>query len=189
MADDPQDVDRILERVGAGELGTAALMASVYAELRAMADRMMGSERGQHTLQPTALVHEAFLRLADGAEVGEKSRLQYLGAAALAMRHILVDHARKRGAQKRGGTWKRITLQGLTEANTPTDEIDLLQLNEALETLESLDPRQAKIVELRFFSGMTGQEIADHLGVSRDTVVRELTLSRAWLQRELSRGD
>ena len=105
------------------------------------------------------------------------------------MRRVLIDHARGRNASKRGGSWNRVTLMGLDElAENADDEIDLILLDESLRRLTELDPRQAHIVELRFFSGMSGQEIADHLGVSRNTVVRELTLARAWLQRELTRG-
>lgn len=170
---------------------TGELMARVYDELRATADRLMGDERAEHTLQPTALVHEAFLRLAGSDAPVPTNRAEYLALAAVAMRRILIDHARARGAEKRGGRWKRVTMQGLGEegpASAGADELDLVQLDEALKTLSALDPRQARIVELRFFGGMTGHEIAEHLGVSRNTVVRELSLSRAWLQRELSRS-
>ncbi|MFT4540576.1 MAG: RNA polymerase sigma-70 factor (ECF subfamily) [Planctomycetota bacterium] len=178
--------EMILNRLDADKIGTDELMKRVYSELRSIADRMMSRERAHHTLQPTALVHEAFLRLVDSTNLQEMDRLQYFAAAAKAMRRVLVDHARGRDAQKRGGAWNRITLQGLTGDDVLEGEIDLLQLNNAIESLTKLDPRQAEIVELRFFSGMTGKEISEHMGISRNTVVRELTHSRAWLQRALS---
>lgn len=182
---------RILSRIGAGdESATPEMMALLYKELHAIADGLMRGERAHHTLQPTALVHEAFLRLLGSENLSSKGRLQFLDAAAVTMRRVLVDYARRGAAQKRGGGQERITLAGIEagEAGDPGgagDAIDLIALEQALAKLETLDPRQAKIVELRFFSGMSGQQIADHLGVSRNTVVRELTVSRAWLRREL----
>ena len=191
MNDDAETKDdeagRLLEQIGAGELGTEALMTAVYAELRGMADRLMVRERAHHTLQPTALVHEAFLRLVGSDNVSEMDRLAFLEAAAVAMRRVLVDHARGRDTQKRGAEWQRVTLQGVDTPDAE-DEVDVVALHEALVELEALDPRQAKVVELRFFGGMTGDEIATRLGVSRNTVVRELELSRAWLRRAMSRG-
>ena len=169
----------------AGET-SSELLSRIYGELRLVADRLMNNERDNHTLQPTALVHEAFLRLGGGEQL---DRLTYLATAAQVMRRVLIDHARGRNAEKRGGAWKRITLQGLPEEAPDGGEIDVLQLDAALADLTELDPRQARIVELRFFSGMTGHEIAEHLGVSRNTVVRELAHSRAWLQRALSSSD
>lgn len=178
-------------------MSTEELLEHTYGELRRIADRLMGGERAHHTLQPTALVHEAFLRLVDSSALGSiaggpQGRLDYLGVAAVAMRRILIDHARGRTSEKRGGNWKRVTLMGLDgdpAGASAGEDVDLLKLDAALEKLAKLDPRQAKIVELRFFSGMTGQEIAEHLGISRNTVVRELTTSRAWLMREVSLGD
>ena len=162
-------------------------LQAVYEELRGMADRLMANERANHTLQPTALVHEAFLRLAQNEAGHATERVAFLAQCAVAMRRILIDHARGKGAAKRGGNWQRVTLQIVGDAEAAEQTIDLIALDAALEKLEALDPRQAKIVELRFFSGMSGEEIAQHLNVSRNTVVRELTLSRAWLQRELAR--
>ena len=188
MPDEADDMSWILERVDAGDASTEELLSRVYAELRSTAGRLMQRERMHHTLQPTALVHEAFVRLAESPSASSQDRLEFLAAAACAMRRVLVDHARGRGAEKRGGAWKRVTLQGIAEGDTAEDELDLVALHDALETLAELDPRQARIVELRFFSGMSGQEIADHLEVSRNTVVRELALARAWLQRERSRS-
>ena len=181
----PDDVTRFLTRMGAGEGPTPELMESLYAELHAMADRLMRGERGDHTLNPTALVHEAFLRLVDAEQAGARGRLYFLDAAAVTMRRVLVDHARRVGSGKRGGSWRRVTLGGM-ESDDPSANVDLLALHDALEQLEELDPRQVKLVELRFFAGMTGQEIADHQGLSRTTVVRELALARAWLRREMA---
>lgn len=189
MIEGSDDVQRMLERVGTDEHDPEALLAVLYVELRSAAQRLMGGERASHTLQPTALVHEAFLRLVDSEKVGEMGRLQFLATGTVVMRRILIDHARSRETEKRGGAWKRVTLQGLSEGAEQEVELDLVQLDDALAKLEALDPRQAKIVELRFFSGMSGQEIADHLGLSRNTVVRELALSRAWLHRELTRRE
>jgi RNA polymerase sigma factor (TIGR02999 family) len=182
-----EDVTRLLAQIGAGEQPTAELMSALYTELRSIADGLMRGERGNHTLQPTALVNEAFLRLVDSEKIGTQGRLRFLDAAAVTMRRVLVDHARRVGAQKRGGGAERVSLEGL-QTEERADDIDLIALETALEKLGALDPRQAKIVELRFFSGMSGQEIAEHTGVSRNTVVRELTMARAWLRGELG-GD
>ena len=173
--------------LGNEKLGTPEQMERMYVEMRAMADRMMQSERVHHTLQPTALVHEAFLRLADARNLDGKGRLHFLEAAAVTMRRVLIDHARGRDAAKRGGAWQRVTLNGIDENDEAEREIDLVRLEELLVELEELDPRQARIVELRFFGDLTGQEIADLLDVSRPTVVRELAMARAWLRRGLER--
>lgn len=187
-ADAPDDEwGRILARVESGEASTGELLERVYAELRTMASRLMTSERDHHTLQPTALVHEAFMRLVASPSGTAPGRVEFLAAAACAMRRVLVDHARGRDAQKRGGAWRRVTLMGLSGDDAPAEDLDVVRLDAALTKLSSLDPRQARIVELRFFSGMAGQEIGEHLGVSRNTVVRELAMARAWLLRELSR--
>lgn len=161
-------------------------MARLYTDLRTVANRLMSQERANHTLQPTALVHEAFLRIGEGERL---ERLEYLAMAARVMRRVLIDHARSKNAEKRGGDWKRITLQGVGEDGQPEEELDVLLLDDSLARLAELDERQARIVELRFFSGMTGQEIADHMGISRNTVVRELTMARAWLHRAISEGE
>jgi RNA polymerase sigma factor (TIGR02999 family) len=163
-------------------------MELLYAELREMADRLMKRENGDHTLQPTALVHEAFLRLVNAEKVGEQGRLHFLDAAAVTMRRVLVDHARAVAAAKRGGGEhrQRITLGAVIEPGGGTD-VGILSLHTALEELSKLDERQGKIVELRFFGGMSGEQIAEHLGVSRNTVVRELTLARAWLRRRIAK--
>jgi len=187
MTETPEDSERppeVAKYIGFAGETNSELLARVYSELRAVAGQLMNKERSDHTLQPTCLVHEAFLRIGGGEQM---ERIAYLATAAQVMRRVLIDHARGRDAQKRGGKWKRVTLQGLS-AETE-EEVDVLQLDLALAELAELDPRQARIVELRFFSGMTCEEIAEHLAVSRNTVVRDLTVSRAWLQRALSKFD
>jgi len=178
------DFSRILNRMGAGEKASPRLMEELYTEMRAIAGHLMQAERATHTLQPTALVHEAFLRLVGSEKLGEQGQLHFLDAAAVTMRRVLVDHARAARAQKRGGGRQResITLSKVGMEEEDDDQIDVLALHAALEELGELDRRQARIVELRFFGGMTGKQIADRIGVSRETVVRELALSRAWLR-------
>jgi RNA polymerase sigma factor (TIGR02999 family) len=181
------DFNQILSQIGAGERASSKLMDMLYAELREMAGRLMKRERGDHTMQPTALVHEAFLRLVNSEQVGKQGQLHFLDAAAVTMRRVLVDHARTVGAAKRGGGERRnrITLQAIGE-NDSNHDVDILTLHQALEELTELDERQGKIVELRFFGGMSGKQLAEHFGVSRNTIVRELTLARAWLRRRIA---
>ena len=160
------------------------LVQPLYDELHRMADRLMRDERRDHTLQPTALVHEAFLRCADTAPGMARTRTEFLALAARVMRNTLVDHARVRAAQKRRAPRSQVSLGGLA-AGTHGDPVEILALNEALEELERLDPRQAEVLQMSAFGGMSGQEIADHLGVHRNTVVNELRMGRAWLRRAL----
>lgn len=160
-------------------------VADLYAELHRIARELMSRERSGHTLQATALVHEAFLRLDPARNLDAKDQRELTEAAAVTMRRVLVDHARRLRADKRGGEWSRVTLQGLVHDLANSGELDVLALEEALGEFEKLDPRAAKILELRFFGGLGGEEIAEHLGVSRSTVVRELSLARAWLKRAL----
>ncbi|MCR9243713.1 MAG: ECF-type sigma factor [bacterium] len=189
MAATPRDdVTRILDGLESGATSLEELLPIVYAELRVLADQVMRTERAGHTLQPTALVHEVFVRLADGDAALGGSRRHFLGIAARAMRHLLVDHARRRQADKRGGGRAQVTLNGLADDAAESD-IELLDLHAALERLATLDERQALIVEMSFFAGMSGDEIADELGVHRNTVVRDLRMARAWLQRELRTED
>lgn len=189
MAESPErHVTRLLKEVGASGKGVDELLEIVYRELRAIAGRLMDRERDDHTLQPTALVHEAFVRLVqgqDGQDLGD-SRRSFLAIASRAMRNLLVDHARRHGAVKRGGAqdWNRVTLAGLAE-EANSDHFDLIALHEALEELERIDERQARIVEMCFFAGMTGKEIAEELGVHRNTVTTELRMARAWLLRHM----
>jgi RNA polymerase sigma-70 factor, ECF subfamily len=164
----------------------AALMTQVYDELRRLARKYMRAERVNHTLQPTALVNEAYLRLIGEPGASWQNRAHFFAAAAQLMRHILVDHARARTAGKRGGLQNQVTLdEGLVSAEARS--IDVLALHEVLEKLAKLDARQARVVELHSFGGLTYEEIAYVLDVSDRTVKREWETARAWLKLELSR--
>ena len=166
------------------EAAQRKLFVALYAELRDLAQRSMRRERRAHTLQPTALVHEAFLRLTEGNSVAWQSRAHFLVVAAHTMRRVLIDYARSLHAQKRWGG-ERIELEPdllLTEEKT----IDLLALEEALERLEGLALRSCRIVELKYFAGLDTEEIASVLGISPRTVKREWQFARAWLQAQLS---
>ncbi len=156
---------------------------AAYAELRRLADILLASERKDHTLQATALVHESWIKLADQARAKFENRGHFMAVAAQAMRRILVDHARGKNAERRGGAWGRVTLD--EELVSHPGSLDLVRLDEGLTHLEGLDPRTAKIVELRFFGGLEEQEIADLLEVSRSTVTREWRLARALLAKHL----
>ena len=162
-------------------------MAAVYAELHRQAARAMGRESPEHTLQATALVSEAYLRLIDQSRVQWRNRAHFFGVAAQLMRRVLVDHARGRLADKRGGGARQFTLGDADVANDePNDAgVDVLALHEALERLAALDADQARVVELRYFGGMTIEDTAEVLGVSPATVKREWAVARAWLRREL----
>lgn len=180
-----------LAKVAGDRLSTEGLVEVVYDELRRRARRHLSRERPDHTLQPTALVHEAYLRLADQTRVDWQGRTHFLAVAAGAMRRILIDHARAHRRQKRGGGSRKVTL---SEAVTPfsSSDLDLEQLlavEEALERLRELSERQATLVELRFFGGLTVEEAADHLGVSVRTAESDWARARAWLQQELARFD
>jgi RNA polymerase sigma-70 factor, ECF subfamily len=162
----------------------ADLLPSVYDELRKLARRYLAHERRNHSLQPTALVHEAYMRLAAQREQGLVSREQFLGLAARMMRRILVDHARRRNADRRGGGSIAVTLdEDLVAA--PGTGVDLLMLDEALEELARLDRRQARIVELRFFGGLTVEETADIVGISVPTVKRDWQTAKLFLRHAL----
>ncbi|MCP4190897.1 MAG: sigma-70 family RNA polymerase sigma factor [Pirellulaceae bacterium] len=157
----------------------------VYDELRNMAQSFLRRERSDHPLQPTALVHEAFLRMADQSRVNWQGRSHFMAISAQAMRRILVDHARSKKRQKRSGQWHRVLLNDDAMLSRHRDE-DVLAVNEALEKLEQIDPVRAKIVELRFFSGMSVKEVAEAMDLSPRTVERNWTAIRAWLRKELS---
>ena len=162
----------------------------VYGELRGLAARHLRRERGSHTLQPTALVNEVFLRLAGRTTVQVEARAEFFALAAQAMRRILVDHARKRHASRRGGAATAVSIEDVVESGIepPLEVVDLIALDTSLEELERLDPRQARVVELKFFAGLSIDEIAAILGISNATVRREWAMARAWLRRELERG-
>jgi RNA polymerase sigma factor (TIGR02999 family) len=176
---------------GNGDISAAdELMPLVYDVLHAAAVRAMRRESVGHTLQPTALVNEVYLNLADQTRVKWENRAQFFGVAAQVMRRILVDHARARLSDKRGGGLQAITLDDVHDASEPVEQshgIDVLDLHEALEKLARLDPDQARVVELRYFTGLNIDETASVLGISPATVKREWAFARAWLRRELSR--
>lgn len=166
------------------EEARARLFALIYGDLRAMAARQMRSERAEHTLQPTALVHEVYMRLFGNAETSWENRNHFFGTAAEAMRRILVDHARARVADKRGGGRPREELVELpTSAGRDAEEI--LAVDEALSDLEKGDPQRAQIVKLHFFSGLTFDQVAEALGLSVRTVKRQWEYARVWLFRRI----
>ena len=182
------DVTGLLVAWRAGDSGAAEqLLSAVYAELHRQAGRAMRRENVEHTLQATALVHEAYLRLVDQRGVDWRNRAQFFGVAAQAMRRVLVDHARGRLAEKRGGAMQQLTLGHADEGAAASDDaLDVLALHEALERLAAFDPDQARIVELRYFGGLTIEDTAAAMGSSPATVKREWAVARAWLHRELS---
>ncbi len=163
------------------------LMPLVYEELRRLAGAQLRSERGSHTLQATALVNEAYLRLIDQSRVRWRNRAHFFAIAARMMRRILVDHARREGAAKRGGSMQRVTLDEEVSAGAEPD-VELVALDDALQALAKLDPVLSQLVELRFFAGMTIEETAAVLDISSATVKREWTSARAWLYRRLNEG-
>jgi RNA polymerase sigma factor (TIGR02999 family) len=164
------------------------LIPLVYGELRRVARRYLRQERPDHTLQSGALVHEAYLRLSREKAPEWKNRAHFFGVAAQLMRHILVDHARSRNAQKRGAGLPRLALDDQI-ALPQTRNLDLLALDDALNRLAELDPQQCKLIELRFFGGLSIEETAVVLNISPATVKREWTTARAWLQREMKSKD
>lgn len=186
MADASQgEVTRLLLEWGRGDRGALdALVPHVYAELRRQAERYLGRQRTGHTLQATALVHEAFLRLVDQTGVSFKDRAHFFAVASRAMRQILVDHARRRLAGKRGGAATRVVLEDASASVQPRG-VDLMALDDALARLETLDAAQARLVELRFFGGLTVEETAVVLGCPPATVKRSWSSARAWLYNEL----
>jgi RNA polymerase sigma factor (TIGR02999 family) len=175
------DVTRLLLEWSRGDQGAhERLLPLVYDELRRLAGAYMRRERPNHTLQPTALVHEAYLRLVDQQRVDWWNRAQFVGVAALMMRRILANHARERDADKRGGGAERVSLSLAGDA-FQHPEVDALALHEVLDRLAALDARKSQVVELKFFGGLTTGEIAQTLGISAATVDREWSFARAWL--------
>jgi RNA polymerase sigma-70 factor (ECF subfamily) len=187
VPDDGGEITQLLQQLRSGDRDAGAkLIAAVYGELRNVAARAMRSERPGHTLQPTALVHEAFLKLAGNAGVDWRDRAHFFGVAARLMREILVDYARKRGAAKRG-SGARITLDdSLLISEDRLGEV--VAIDEIVKRLDALDPRQGHIVELRFFGGLSVEEVAEVMQISTPTVKREWQSAKAWLHRELTRG-
>jgi len=180
-----ESVTVLLERWGGGDAGALdELMPLVHAELRRLAASYLRRERPGHTLQPTALVNEAYLKLVDQRQARFSGRAHFFGVAAQLMRRILVDHARSRQAQKRGGSKFAVTL-GHADELAAAPDTDILAVHDALERLSAIDPQQARIVELRFFGGLSIEEAAEVLGVGHATVERDWKMARAWLRREL----
>jgi len=161
------------------------LASQVYSELRRLARYYLSQERPGHTMQPSDLVQEAYLRLVDEKEIDWQNRAHFFGVAAMRMRHILVEHARGRQAAKRGGGEYRLSL-GETDRLTENRDVNLLALDDALQKLEALDPQKARIVELRYFSGLTIEQTAEALRISPATVKRDWSMARAWLRSEIS---
>lgn len=187
-ASESHEVTELLEQVVAGDASaTERLLSVVYAELRALAASHMRRERGEHTLQPTALVHEAYLRLVNERSAGWKNRSHFFGIAAQAMRRVLLDHARARGRDKRAGG-ERVELVDAPATIGP-DALDVLAVDDALRRLEVLDPRAAKVVEARFFGGLSVEETAEALDIGTATVKRDWSFARAFLQRALDTGE
>jgi RNA polymerase sigma-70 factor, ECF subfamily len=182
----PGEITQLLYQVTQGDHDAESrLIPLVYSELRRLARRYMRNERPDHTLQATALVHEAYLRLTKQQDANWQNRNHFFGVAANVMRRVLVDHARAKLATKRGSFGKKVSLdEGLAVTYMDSDQI--LALNEALEELSDKDLRQCRVVELRFFGGLTEEETAGVLGISARTVKREWTVARAWLFQRLN---
>ncbi len=181
----PGTVTRLLRDLGRGDSRAVdRLLPLVYDELRAQAGRFLREERPDHTLQATALVHEAYLRLVGSGSKDWQDRRHFYGVAARAMRRILVDHARRHRSDKRGGRLRAVPLSEAELASLDRD-VDLVALDEALTRLAAFDERKCRVVELRFFVGLTAEETAKTLGLSTRSIEREWRLARAWLYREL----
>ena len=191
--DAPTEVSLILQRLGdaartaAPDADLSRLLEITYGELRSIAGALMQRERVEHTLQPTALVHEVYLKLVGSTPPRLNDRTHFLAVAARAMRQVLVDHARRHLAERRGGGWQRVTLD---EALAPQldREFEVLDLDRLLDAFAALDPRAAQVAEMRIFAGMTIPEIASALGVSPRTVDGDWAMARGWLAREMKRG-
>jgi len=188
-SDESKPVSELLIRWRGGDKSALdSLLPLVYDELRRLARHHLKLERPDHTLQSTALVHEAYLRLVGQSSLQVESRAHFFGIAAGLMREILVDHARRRGAAKRGADCLTLTLDEAV-ALPQQRELDVIALDDALNTLAGMDPRQSRIVELRFFGGLSIEETSEIVGISRATVTREWATARLWLQREMSRRE
>jgi RNA polymerase sigma-70 factor, ECF subfamily len=182
----PEGITQLLIDWGKGDQAALEkLMPLVYSELRRLATNYLRRERAEHTLQPTALVNEAYLKLVDQRHAKWQNRAHFFGISAQLMRRILVDHARQRQAVKRGGVEQQRLSITSAQAVMKQPEIDLLALNEALEELTKMDPLHGRIVELKFFGGLSIEETAEVLGISHATVERDWKLARAWLRRQL----
>lgn len=183
----PEGVTQLLEKWSQGdEEALGQLMPLVYDELHRLAGAYLRRERREHTLQPTALINETYLKLIDQDHPNWKNRAQFFGVAAQLMRRILVDHARRHHASKRGGDRLNVSLRNIGAFGNQPDA-DLLTLHDALDQLEKIDPEQSRLVELRFFGGLTIEETAEVMQVSHTTVEREWKIARAWLKREFTK--
>lgn len=188
MPKDPENITDLLVSYGRGDKESLdKLMPVVYDELRRQAARYLRREQVGHTLQTTALIHEAYVRLVDQRNVQWQNRAHFFGIAAQMMRRILVDHARTKKRAKRGGSNIKVSLADATVAAKGQD-LDVVALDEALNRLAKIDEQQSRVVELRFFSGLTVEETAEVMGISPATVKRDWSMAKAWLHRELS-GD
>jgi RNA polymerase sigma factor (TIGR02999 family) len=186
VAATPGDVTGLLLAWNGGsEEARAKLIVLVYRELRRRARRALASERPDHTLQATALVHETYQKLVDQRRVQWQNRAQFYAVAAGLMRRILVDHARRHGAARRGGGAPRASLDDAAPSAGPPNLVEVIAVDDALVELTALDPDQARIVELRFFGGLSIEEAAQVVGVSRATAYRDWAMARAWLRRRL----
>jgi RNA polymerase sigma-70 factor, ECF subfamily len=185
---DPQNITQLLAQWGAGdEAALSQLMPVVYQELRKIADGYLRRERGDHTLQPTALINEAYLRLIDQSMPHWQNRAHFYGVAAQLMRQILVEHARAQMAQKRGGGAQAVELEeALTYA--PERAAELVELDDALKALAEFDERKSRLIELRYFGGLSVEETAHVMGISEATVSRDQRLAQAWLRQALQKS-
>lgn len=182
----PKEITELLIAWSNGDKAAVdQLMPLVYQELRRLAANYLRRERSDHTLQATELVHEAYVRLIDQQNMTWKNRAQFFGFAAQIMRHILVDHARQHLAEKRGGDRQKLAIDEVLNV-VQEKAVDLIALNDALMSLEAVDPQQSRIVELRYFGGLTIEETAEVLGLSPSAVFREWNFAKVWLQRQLS---
>lgn len=185
MSEKLQEISVILKDWSGGNRGSAdRLLALVYDELRKIAGQYLRKEKSDHTLQPTALVHEAYMKLIDISDISWQDRAHFFAVSANIMRHILVDHARAKLTHKRGGDAQRISLED-ADSFSDQQDVDLLAVDEALKELAKFDELQSRIVELRFFGGLTIEETAHVAGISPATVKREWTMAKAWLHRRL----
>jgi len=182
-------VAQLLDRLQVGDIehrdAADQLFSLVYDELRRLASGLMKRERTDHTLRPTALVHEAYLRLADASRIEWQGRAHFFGVAARAMRQILVEHARRRAAAKREGGWERVTLDRALDLETVPD-VEIIRLEDVLNEIAEMDDRMSRIVELRVFGGMKVEEVAHVLGVSPGTVKNDWRVARMWISRKLA---
>lgn len=184
--DNSQDITEILRSwSGGNHIAADQLFPIVYDELRRLAKGYLRQERSGHTLQPTALVHEAYMRLIDQTRVSWENRTHFYGIAAQMMRRILVDHARARATDKRGGSAQRLSLEDVN-ISVEQDATDLIALDEALTSLARFDERKSRVVELLYFGGLENKEAAEVLGVSEKTIQRDWKMAKMWLYRELS---